>query len=93
MDVFMYVLISTVSLLIDGISLLMLARAIFSWFPTENESKLQRVLFHMTEPFIVPVRKFLWRMNWFQGLPIDISFMITYLLLGLVRFSLMFAAL
>lgn len=91
MEIFMYVLVSTVSLLIDGISLIMLVRAIFSWFPTENESKLQRIAFFMTEPVIAPVRKFLWRMGWFQGLPIDMSFMVTYLLLTLVQFSLSFA--
>ena len=79
--VFLYVLVSTLSLLIDMFSLIMLVRAIFSWFPTENEGKLQRIVFHMTEPLIVPVRKFLWRMGWFQGLPIDMSFMTAYLIL------------
>ena len=93
MEIFLYVLISTVSLLIDGITMLMFIRAIFSWFPTENPGKLQRVIFHMTEPVILPVRKFLWRMGWFQGLPIDMSFMVTYLVLGLLQFALMFATL
>lgn len=93
MAVFMYVLISTVSLLIDVICLLMLIRAIFSWFPTENEGKIQRVIFLMTEPVIAPVRKILFRMGWFQGLPIDMSFMITYLLLTLLQLSLSFASL
>jgi uncharacterized protein YggT (Ycf19 family) len=46
----------------------------------------------MTEPVIAPVRKFLWRMGWFQGLPIDMSFMVTYLLLMALRFALMFAS-
>ena len=87
----MYVLISTISLLIDVISVLMLIRAIFSWFPTENPSKLQQILFHLTEPVIFPVRKILWGLGWFQGLPIDISFFVTYLLLGLLRLTLSFA--
>ena len=91
MAVFMYVLVNTVSLLIDMFCLIMLVRAIFSWFPTENEGKLQRIVFHMTEPIINPVRKFLWRMGWFQGFPIDMSFMITYLLLTLLQISLSFA--
>ena len=93
MEVFLYVLINTVSLLIRGLLLLMFVRAIFSWFPTETPGKLQRIIFHMTEPVIVPVRKFMWRMGWFQGLPIDMSFMVTYLLLGLLQFALMFATL
>lgn len=91
MDVFMYVLVSTLSLLIEVIFVLMFIRAIFSWFPTENPGKLQLIIHHMTEPVIAPVRKFLWRMGWFQGLPIDMSFMVTYLLLGLLQFALMFA--
>ena len=89
----MYVLVNTCSLLIRGLLLLMFVRAIFSWFPTENPGKLQRIIFHMTEPAIAPVRKFLWRMGWFQGLPIDMSLMFTYLLLGLLQFALMFATL
>ena len=93
MEVFVYVLVNTVSLLIRGLLLLMFVRAIFSWFPSENPGKLQRVIFHMTEPVILPVRKFLWRMGWFQGLPIDMSFMVTYLVLGLLQFALMFATL
>ena len=88
----LYVLVSTASLLIDGITLLMFIRAIFSWFPTESPGKLQLVIHHMTEPVIAPVRKFLWRMGWFQGLPIDMSFMVTYLLLMALRFALMFAS-
>ena len=90
--ILLYVLVSTASLLIDGITLLMFIRAIFSWFPTESPGKLQLVIHHMTEPFIAPVRKFLWRMGWFQGLPIDMSFMVTYLLLMALRFALMFAS-
>ena len=90
--ILLYVLVSTASLLIDGIILLMFIRAIFSWFPTESPGKLQLVIHHMTEPVIAPVRKFLWRMGWFQGLPIDMSFMVTYLLLMALRFALMFAS-
>ena len=90
--ILLYVLVSTASLLIDGITLLMFIRAIFSWFPTESPGKLQLVIQRMTEPVIAPVRKFLWRMGWFQGLPIDMSFMVTYLLLMALRFALMFAS-
>ena len=93
MEVFLYVLINTVSLLIRGLLLLMFVRAIFSWFPTEEPGRLQRIVIHMTEPVIAPVRKFLWNMGWFQGLPIDMSFMVTYLWLGLLQFALMFATL
>ena len=91
MAIFMYVLVSTLSLLIEVLFVLMFIRAIFSWFPTESPGKLQLIIYHMTEPVIAPVRKFLWRMGWFQGLPIDMSFMVTYLLLGLLQFALMFA--
>ena len=93
MVILINVLISTLSLLIDGITILMFIRAIFSWFPTESPGTLQLVIHHMTEPCIAPVRKFLWRMGWFQGMPIDMSFMVTYLILMVLRFALMFAAL
>ena len=38
----------------------------------------------VTEPVVAPVRRLFERLNWFQNLPIDISFLVAYLLLTLV---------
>ncbi|MBR2353297.1 MAG: YggT family protein [Clostridia bacterium] len=77
-------LISTVAmLLLSAVQLAMLLRAILSWFPMDS-NRFTDFLFGITEPFIYPVRLLFEKLNWFQNLPIDISFLVTYLLLSLL---------
>ena len=79
----LHVMATVVVLLLSAVQLAMLARAIMSWFPMEP-NRFTDFLYGITEPFIYPVRLLFERMNWFQNLPIDISFMVTYLLLSLL---------
>jgi uncharacterized protein YggT (Ycf19 family) len=58
----------------------MLARAILSWFPIDNG--FVNFLHAITEPFVLPIRLLFERLNWFTGLPIDISFFVSYLLIS-----------
>ena len=46
--------------------------------------KISDFLYSVTEPFIYPVRMLFEKMNWFSGLPIDISFLVTYMLITVV---------
>jgi uncharacterized protein YggT (Ycf19 family) len=70
-------------LILSVLQIAMLIRAIMSWFPGDS-NKLEIFLYSITEPLILPVRKLFERFNWFQGLPIDVSFFVTYLLLSIV---------
>jgi YggT family protein len=63
---------------------LMLVRAILSWFPNVNGGKFAYFLYELTEPLVEPVRKLLSKAN-FANSMIDISFLITFLVLFLVR--------
>jgi uncharacterized protein YggT (Ycf19 family) len=74
---------NTVVLILSLFQLAMLIRAIMSWFPGDS-NKFEIFLYAITEPLILPVRKLFERLNWFQELPIDISFFVTYLLLSIV---------
>ena len=74
---------NTVVLILTALQLAMLVRAIMSWFPGDS-NKFENFLYAITEPLILPVRKLFERLNWFQELPIDVSFFVTYLLLSLV---------
>lgn len=74
---------NTVVLILSVFQLAMLIRAIMSWFPGDS-NKFEIFLYAITEPLILPVRKLFERLNWFQELPIDVSFFVTYLLLSLV---------
>jgi uncharacterized protein YggT (Ycf19 family) len=82
----LYVL-STVAKLLISVSLtLMTVRAVMSWFFSEDEDiGFVRFVYAATEPLIYPVRRLLSRIPALMGFPIDLSFMITYFLLVLLR--------
>ncbi len=68
---------------LTAVQFAMLARAIMSWFPM-NSNKFVDFLYAVTEPFIYPIRMLFEKMNWFSGLPIDISFLVTYFIISIV---------
>jgi uncharacterized protein YggT (Ycf19 family) len=74
---------NTVCVVLSVLQLAMLVRAIMSWFPTES-NRFENFLYVITEPLIMPIRWLFEKLNWFQGLPVDISFFVTYLLLSLL---------
>ena len=74
---------NVVVLLLMAVQLAMLLRAILSWFPMDS-NRFTDFLYSITEPFIYPIRLLFERMNWFQSLPIDMSFMFTYLILSVI---------
>ena len=74
---------NVVIVFLTAIQFAMLARAILSWFPIDS-NKLIDFLYAVTEPFIYPIRALFEKMNWFVGLPIDVSFFVSYLLITVV---------
>lgn len=74
------IIANVVVILLSVVQLAMLVRAILSWFPMDS-NKFTDLLHALTEPFIYPVRALFYKLNWFQELPIDISFMVSYLLI------------
>ena len=60
----------------------MLIRAVMSLF-TDGGAVFSFV-YSITEPIVIPVRKMFEKFNFASAMPIDISFMITYLLLSLL---------
>ena len=82
LELFLVIFKNAVTLLLMFIQLAMLVRAILSWFPIDN--RFVDFVYAVTEPFILPIRRLFERMGWFQGLPIDISFMVSYLLITVV---------
>ena len=81
MATFIYALISafcSISLL------LLLIRAIFSWFPGQGGA-LADMIYTFTEPLLMPVRKLFDLLDIRPNIPIDISFTVTCALLVLIR--------
>ena len=83
MEIFVVILRNTVRVFLSAIELSMLARAILSWFFLE-ESRIGDFLYAVTEPIILPVRLLFEKLGWFEGSPIDISFFVTFFLIGFV---------
>ena len=88
MEIALYLLRSTAITLVSVIELSMFLRAILSWFDQTGESRISMILYAVTEPVIFPVRKLCERMHWFEGVPIDIPFMLTWLLLMVIQLML-----
>ncbi len=83
MPMILSVVADVVVLLLSAIQLAMLLRAILSWFPIDS-NKFIDFLYGITEPLIIPIRALFQKMNWFQNLPIDVAFLVTYLLLSVL---------
>ena len=79
-----YVLIGLVQLVLLGLRLAMLLRAILSWFPVAEDGFLSSLLYSVTEPIIMPLRALFYKMGWFQDFPLDMPFLFAFLLLSFV---------
>lgn len=79
-----FVLVQFVIMFIEVLMLAMTLRAIIGWF-FDGDGKLIRFLYVFTEPAIMPVRKLFYKLNWFQDVPIDVSFSATYIVLMIVQ--------
>lgn len=84
MDNLIYIIKSTVLLFITALDFAFLMRAILSWFLTEEDNGFLFFLVAVTEPLITPVRALCDLFGWFEDIPLDIPFIITYMLLSVV---------
>lgn len=66
---------------------LLLVRALLSWFPVS--SGIYDFLHTVTEPVIMPVRILFDRLGIDVSIPIDLPFLVTYILLSVVSASLL----
>ena len=85
-DLVVFFLKSFVNVIISLLQIAMFARAILSWFiDPMNEGGIVAFLTALTEPVIIPVRALCAKMHWFEGLPLDVPFLITVLLLAMIQ--------
>lgn len=84
-----YFLQQFVYYLISVIELAMFVRAILSWFDLMREWGISAFLVMVTEPIILPIRRLCERMRWFEGFPLDIPFLLTFILLSVIQTLLM----
>ena len=68
------------SILLYAFDFLLLVRAVCSWVPDFRNSVVYNFSFRITEPVLVPIRKFMWRFDFTRRCPIDLSFIVLVLL-------------
>jgi uncharacterized protein YggT (Ycf19 family) len=80
----LYVVSATVHLMLSAVMLAMTARAIMSLIPNAQDTKFFAFVYMISEPITVPIRFLFYQLNLFQNTPLDISFLVTYLLLWMI---------
>ncbi len=85
MEELLYFVRLTLRYLLWVLDLAMLLRAIFSWIDPEQSNRFSVFLYMVTEPIIMPIRKLCYKMNWFQGTPLDVPFLITIVIIMVVQ--------
>ena len=83
MQTLLYILAASVGVLLNFLYIAMLLEAILSWFLPEDRL-IMVILTTITSPVVFPVRMLLSRIPAIARLPIDLSFFVAFLLLGLV---------
>jgi uncharacterized protein YggT (Ycf19 family) len=78
----LYVIVQFVLIFIDVLSVAMFVRAILSWFTMGEQTKIGTFMYVVTEPVIMPIRALCNRFGWFQGVPLDMPFLITMVILS-----------
>ena len=76
-----YLVVQCAVWFVDILLLAMMARAITSWFFMPGQNAFVNLLYVITEPVILPVRQLCARFGWFMGVPMDMPYFITTILL------------
>jgi uncharacterized protein YggT (Ycf19 family) len=73
-----------IAVLLDTVLVFMLLRSLLPLFGVSEESRFFAFLFTATEPFVIPVRFILYKLNLFQNSFIDMSFTFSFLLISMI---------
>ena len=72
-------------MLLGILMLAMLIRAVLSFVPAAENWRFTEAVYYVSELAVAPVRTVIMRFSWAEELPIDISFMVAYFLIVLLR--------
>ncbi len=76
-------IVYVINFLISIYAGIMLFYCLAGWFVRDPNNRFMRILGTVTEPPLVPIRRLLWRMEFFRNSPVDFSPLILFLLLRL----------
>jgi len=84
----LFIIAKTAAIWLDTISLAMIIRMLLPIFFNPEDSRVYKLSFCISEPFILPIRWLMVKFNLLQNSPIDWSFTVSYLVLLLLRYML-----
>ncbi len=83
-----YVISTTVNVFLEAFLWILLIRALLPFFSDAEESAVYVFCCAVTEPVVGPVRLLLDRVPALEGSPVDFSYIVTCLIISLVRIAL-----
>ena len=75
----------TLALILRAFELVMVIRAVMSWIMPGYANRFTQIVYGITEPVIAPVRRLLLRVDFCRRCPIDLSFLVVFILLELLE--------
>ncbi len=88
----LHILVRAIILLLDILIMVIAARAISSWLPISKEGAFFRILYQITDPLILPIRKQMQKTSFGHNMTLDfspaIAILIIYILKNLVLYIL-----
>lgn len=85
METTLFIIAKTIALLLDVVYFAMVARVFLPFLVNPEESKLYAVASALSEPFIIPFRFLLMKLNIGQDSPIDWSFFVAAIGMALLK--------
>lgn len=84
MAYFLYIAVTTVRVFIEFLQLALIAYAVTSWLPLDEDNVFVNLLEGICAPVLYPARLLVEKSETLSSLPIDISFILTYFMLTLI---------
>ncbi len=85
METLLIICAKLIGITLDAVTLAMMVRMLMPLVLNTDGSRVFTFVTLVTEPFIIPVRFLLFKLNILQDSPIDWSFTLSYLLIVLIR--------
>lgn len=79
------ILLRAINMFITFLSVLIMARALLSWFPGGEGSGFGRWIVFFTEPILSPIRRLLMKFEFARSMPLDFSPILAFILLFIVQ--------
>ncbi len=84
MPYFLYVTVTTVNIFIDFLKLALCVNAVISWLPLDDDNIFVVLLEGICAPVVYPARLLVEKSETLSSLPIDISYILTYVVLMII---------